>query len=169
MKKSVLTLRTAIAGLILIVIASFIYIRLTPDPPIPVDIRNKLKYEPYLLNADKGLVINKGSYKYDQNKETLSYVVHSDTYGELTISEQPTPQQFIDIPDVYNKVIDGLNRYSVFQNQLGTVYLTRPDGQKSGQTAVLNSSGVLMFVRSEKNLDDGQWRSIFNQVSLDKS
>lgn len=149
--------------------AILLYARLSPSPPIPGDIQNKLEFKPYLTDTKKGLTVDKSSYKYDQGKKTLSYIIHSYEYGNLIVSEQPTPQQFIDIPDVYNKVIDGLNRYSVFQNQLGTVYLTRPSDQKSGQTAVLNSSGVLMFVRSDKNLSDDQWRSIFNQINLEKS
>jgi hypothetical protein len=115
------------------------------------------------------LKIEEDTYKYDASQKGLSYIAAGSDFGRLTISQQPTPQSFIDIPNLYDKLVDNLNRYGVFQNPLGTVYLTRPDGQKSGQTAVLNSNGVLMFVRSEKNLDDGQWRSIFNQISLDKS
>lgn len=154
-----------LAALVLILILAGLFILLKPKQAIPKTIQKQLDFIPY---AAKGhdIRLDKNSYKYDPSQKGLSFTASSTEYGKLTFSEQPTPQQFIDIPDLYTKLIDKLNRYSVFNNQLGTVYLTKPADQKNGQTAVINSSGVLMFVRSEKDLTDSQWRKIFESVTL---
>ncbi|HET7673809.1 MAG TPA: hypothetical protein VFK11_04855 [Candidatus Saccharimonadales bacterium] len=145
-----------------------IYMALKPRSPIPGNIHKQLTFQPYIVK-DSSLKVEDKTYKYDAPQKTFSYVVSGAGFGKLTISQQATPQSFIDIPDLYEKLVDSLNRYGAFQNQFGTVYLTKPDGQKSGQTAVVNSSGVLMFIRSEKDLSDDQWRSIFTRISLEKS
>lgn len=142
---------------------------LKPKPPIPKTIQSQLDFTPYLVKPGAAITVDKGTYKYDPSQKGLSFVATGKDFGKLTISEQPTPQQFIDIPEVYSKLVDKLNRYSVFDNDMGTVYLTRPDDQHTGQTAVINSKGVLMFVRSAKNLSDDQWRKLFGSFALEKA
>jgi hypothetical protein len=142
---------------------------LKPKPPIPKNIQSQLDFTPYLVQPGTGITIDTSSYKYDASQKGLSFIARGKEYGKLTISEQPTPQQFIDIPEVYSKLVDKLNRYGVFDNAIGTVYLTRPDGQHTGQTAVINSKGVLMFVRSAKDLSDDQWRKVFGSFVLEKT
>jgi hypothetical protein len=142
---------------------------LKPKPPIPKNIQSQLDFTPYLIQPDTGVTIDKGSYKYDLSQKGLSFIATGKDFGKLTVSEQATPQQFIDIPEVYSKLVDKLNRYGAFDNDMGTVYLTRPDDQRTGQTAVINSKGVLMFVRSSKNLSDDQWRKLFGSFVLEKT
>ncbi len=169
-KKKPLFVALAIFGLIFIAadVAIGIYL-LKPRPPIPKNIQSQLDFTPYIIQPDAGIKVDVGSYKYDASQKGLSFIATGRDYGKLTISEQPTPQQFIDIPEVYSKLVDKLNRYSVFDNATGTVYLTRPDGQHGGQTAVINSKGVLMFVRSAKDLSDDQWRKLFRSFTLEKT
>lgn len=134
---------------------------------LPQNIQRQLDFKPFVVSSNStSLHVNKSSYKYDPSQQGLSFTISADSYGLLTVSEQTTPQAFIDIPDYYTKLLDTLNRYSVFDDSLGTVYLIHPKDQKTGQTAVLNASGVLMFVRSTKDLSDEQWRQIFNQLVL---
>lgn len=158
----------AIIGAVLLVavLAVGLYL-LRPRPAIPQAVQSRLTFTPYVVRPGGAISVDRQSYKYDPAEQGLSFVATGPKVGRLVVSEQPTPQQFIDIPDVYNKLVDGLNRYSVFDNQLGTVYLTKPKNQPSGQTAVLNSNGVLMFVRSEKDLSDGQWRVAFSSFRLE--
>ena len=157
----------ATVGVILVALAALAASYLLRNhSPIPSSIQSQLSFTPFVAGKE-GDVIGTDSYKFDAKNDLLSYVIHLESGTFLTVSEQSTPQQFIDIPDGYVKLTDGLNRYGVFVNPLGTVYLTRPKGQSAGQTAVLNASGVLMFVRSSKDLTDDQWRRVFNQFSLE--
>ena len=133
---------------------------------VPGDIQNRLDFKPFVLTAGAVVAVDASTYKYDSSQKLLSFVANSNNLGKLTFSEQTTPPQFIDIQDYYPKLVDTLNRYSAFDNQFGTVYLTRPKGQQAGQTAIMNASGVLMFVRSEKDLSDEQWRRVFNALQL---
>lgn len=155
-------------SLVLAIVTAGLFLILKPNQPIPQPIQKQLDFIPYIAKG-QDITPDKNSYKYDSSQKGLSFTVSSAQYGKLTFSEQSTPQQFIDIPDLYTKLVDKLNRYSVFNNQLGTVYLTKPSDQKNGQTAVLNSSGVLLFARSEKDLTDSQWRKIFETVRLQQA
>lgn len=135
---------------------------------LPQNIQRQLDFKPFVVSSNSTVLhVNKSSYKYDASQQVLSFTVSSGDYGLLTVSEQTTPQTFIDISDYYTKLLDTLNRYSVFDDSLGAVYLIQPKDQKTGQTAVLNASGVLMFVRSNKDLSDDQWRQVFNQFVLE--
>ncbi len=133
---------------------------------IPQSIQTQLNFTPFVVNKQSTLKVSSSSYKFDQELDGLSFIANSQSTGRLTISEQATPQEFIDVPDVYSKLVDGMNRYSVFQNQLGTVYLTRPGDQAAGQTAVTNADGVLLFIRSTRDLSDDQWRRIVDDLEL---
>lgn len=141
---------------------------LKPRPPIPGGIQSQLDFTPYLVKPATGITVDKATYRYDASQKGLAFTVYDRASDKFVVSEQSTPQQFIDIPELYNKVVDKFNRYGVFDNAIGTVYLTRPDGQ-SGQTAIMNSHGVLMFVRSSKDLGDDQWRRLFNSFELEKT
>jgi hypothetical protein len=105
--------------------------------------------------------------KYDSSLKLLSY--QSIAYGvNTTVSEQPTPQNFIDIPEVYDKVVTSYNQYENFDTAAGTVYLTRPKNQNGRQVAVMNSKGTLMFVKADRDLSDDQWRKFFNNLQIVK-
>ncbi|HUD11839.1 MAG TPA: hypothetical protein VMS08_05480 [Candidatus Saccharimonadia bacterium] len=42
------------------------------------------------------------------------------------MSGQTTPEEFTDIPAVYQKVLDGVNDYNDFDVNVGSVHLTQP-------------------------------------------
>ena len=144
-----------------------VHMALKPKSAVPADIRKQLDFTPYTVKPESTLKADGKSYKYDASQKGFSFVASGGGTGRLTVSEQATPQSFIDIPDLYTKLVDNLNRYGAFNNQMGTVYLTRPKDQPRGQTAVINSNGVLMFVRSAGDLRDDQWRKLFQSFSLE--
>jgi hypothetical protein len=115
-----------------------------------------------------GQVENKeGTVKYDSKLKLLSY--QSSAFGiNTTVSEQPTPDSFNDIPAVYQKVLDSWKEYASFGNSNGTVYLTRPGDQNGKEVGVLNSKGTLMFIKADKDLSNDQWKQLFNNLDIVK-
>ena len=147
----------AVLGLITIVI-----LLVAPKNPIPGPIKKQLT-STLLVPRGGGAVVDRASVNYDRNQKLLIFNV-AYVGIKLVVSQQPTPDQFVDIPDVYTKLIDGLNNYSSFDSSIGTVHLTKPTQAHGGQWGVLNTKGTLMFVKPDKNLTDDQWRTFFNHV-----
>ncbi len=102
--------------------------------------------------------------KYDYTENLFSFVAHTDDGTTITISEQATPGSFVDIPQSYDKLTEGLHSYKAFDSQAGKVNLTRPSQLNGAQSAVLNSKGTLLFMRPSKDLSDDTWQKIFNNL-----
>ena len=133
-----------------------------PRPLIPPEINNQFT-SVILVAKNPQVKNNPDTVKYDNKLKLLSY--HTTAYGvDTIISEQPTPESFIDIPQVYQKVLESWKQYKSFDTTLGTVYLTRPGDQNGKVVGVLNSKGTLMFVKPEKDLTDDQWRLFFKSL-----
>lgn len=105
----------------------------------------------------------KNLINYDTQQGTLSITTIGD-HNELVMSEQQTPQIFTNIPQYFPTLLGKLNQYGQFQTSLGDVELTHPTELHGNQTAVLNSSGTLVFVRPQYNLSVSQWTSYFNNL-----
>jgi hypothetical protein len=145
-------------GLIILVI-----LLVLPKNPIPGQIKAQVT-STLLVPQGSGILVDRLGVKYDAKDKLLTYTA---TYAgtKLTVSEQPTPDQFVDIPAVYTKLTDGLNNYLSFDANIGTVHLTLPKELAGKQAAVVNTKGTLMFVKPDTNLSDDQWRKFFNAVS----
>lgn len=128
---------------------------------IPAGIQSKLDFTPLLPRQNADTTIKQTSFAYSSEVMQLSFTVSSKTLGTIAFGEQATPQDFVTTPDSYTKLIDSINRYATFTSHTGTVYLTRPASQASGQTAVMNTGEVVVFVRSAHDLSDGQWQAFF--------
>jgi hypothetical protein len=91
----------------------------------------------------------------------------SERFGvQLSFSEQATPQVFNDVPQYYPSLLSKLNQYANLGTANGTVYLTKPKELQGGQTAVLNNSGTLLFVRPSQNMSSDEWRRLFNTMHV---
>jgi len=130
-----------------------------PREPIPNSIREQLT-SPLLLPRAAQANIDRSSVKYNSDDKLLTYRV---TYrgSLLLVSEQPTPEQLVDIPAAYDKVVENMNQYSSFVVSAGTVHLTRPKDAGGVQVAVMNAKGTLMFVKSDRDLSNDDWRRLF--------
>lgn len=167
-EKYTYVLASSLATLVLALAAALIYAH-TAASPIPSNVRKQLTFTPFIAASTDAFAVDQVShYTYDTSNQTLRFTLQSKATGTLTVSEQPTPPQFIDIDSYYTKLVDTLNRYSAFDSQFGTVYLTKPSTLPNGQMAIMNADGVLVFVRSEKDLNDDTWRQIFTTLNLDK-
>jgi hypothetical protein len=151
--------------LVVVAIGATAYYFLRPQPVIPAAIKTQLT-STLLMPTDKTVaVIDQGSIKYDSKIKVLTYDVQFDGV-KVVISEQPTPESFIDIADVYTKVLESMNEYKKFELAIGVIHLTRPPDLKGKQSAVLNSKGTLLFANPKQDLTEDQWRRFFHNIQL---
>ena len=151
----------ALAGIV-------IFTQVKSEQIIPENIKKQLSFNVILPTGPETLKIDKTSIKYSADEKLLVYEVNMEDGNKLVISEQPSPESFIDVPQSYDKLISSLQQYAAFDTQKGRVFLTKPENLKGGQTAVMNSSGVLLFIRPNKALTDDSWKQIFNDLEIVK-
>ena len=101
----------------------------------------------------------------DPSYKSLTFKAKSHV-TELIITQQATPENFTDIPQLYDKTVEAMKPYGSIDTKQGKVTLTTPDKSNNNQVAVMNNHGTLVFVRSEKDLDNDQWRQFFNGLQL---
>lgn len=148
-------------GLVVIVV-----MLLGPKPPVPAEIKRAVT-STILVPQARNVTVARESMKYDPQLKLLTYSAVA--YGIKTIvSQQPTPESFIDIPQVYDKVVASMNEYKKFDTDSGTVHLTRPKDLGGKQAAVMNAKGTLTFVKPERDLSEDQWRKLFNNLAVVK-
>lgn len=152
-----------VTALGLVVIAAML---LAPKPPVPVEVKRAVT-STILVPKVRGVEVSRESMSYSSQLKLLTYI--TTVYGtKAVVSEQPTPESFIDIPQVYDKVVSNMSEYAKFDTNSGTVHLTRPKDLKGKQAAVMNTKGTLMFVKPERDLTEDQWRKLFNGIEVIK-
>jgi hypothetical protein len=134
---------------------------------VPEEIASQLDFSPFVVMTPKKNNMQVYSYKYDPDTKTLSYIVRLHDSRQLTFNEQASPSNFDEIPELYSKLLDGLNRYADISTSNGRLYLTRPKDGK--QVGVLNERGVLLFVRANtQDLSEQQWKSLIERLEIEK-
>jgi len=155
--------RLYIIGLLLALlsIASLLYI--LNSSPIKKEIRKQVAFAIMVPTDNKSL--QKNSEKYNSTEKILTYKA---TYKnvELVISEQAMPDQFVDIPQAYDKFLQQLPTYSSFQSINGNVHLAKPANLHGITLAVMDGKGTLMIVRPNKTIADDDWRRFFNDSKV---
>ena len=147
------------AGLVVIVVMLVL-----PKPPIPGSLKQQLT-STLIVPSHKQATIDRSSAKYDGSLKVLSFTVGTAGH-KLVMAEQPTPDQFVDVPQAFQKVLENMNEYDSFDSVMGTVHLTKPQSLHGGQTAVLNAKGTLLFATPAANLSTDQWRRFFNSFTV---
>jgi hypothetical protein len=149
-----LVVASAVGVLILVVVGLKVVLR----PAIPQSVISEAPFAIFYPKPGGHIMLQKDSYKYSPSTKQLSFVAtyegHRVVYGE-----QPTPDQFNDIPEYYPKLIEKLNGYGTVENMLGKFNLTRPTEVKH-QVAVAYIQGTLMFIQSDDDLSNDQWRRL---------
>lgn len=135
-----------------------------PTSPISSKVKRQLT-STLLMPLDYSVKIDRASVNYDGVGKLLVYNVLTDG-TKIVVSEQPTPDQFVDIPGVFDKLVASMNEYKSFDVDVGTVHLTKPKSINGKQAAVLNAKGTLLFAKSEAKLSDDQWRGFFNHLQV---
>ena len=152
----ILTLTVIVMGVL-----AFIQWRL----PVPQSVIDQTTFV-VMVPEGKDIKVEKNTMEVSkpqgQDDEVLNYTATIDG-KEVLVGQQPTPQQFIDIPKTYEKVVEQSNQYASFETTVGTVYLTRPQKQ---QIAMLNAKGTYMLAQASDDLTEDQWRRFFRSVTL---
>jgi|ERR1700683_5193681 len=145
----------AVAALVLV---------LLPKPTVPTKIRQQLS-STLILPTGKQFAVDNATVKYDSSLRVLSFTAHAFD-STLVVSEQPSPEQFTDVPAAYQKVTEQMNDYYDFATSLGTVHLTTPTQLGGKQAAVINADGTLTFIKPSSNLSTTQWRQFFTSFQV---
>jgi hypothetical protein len=151
-------------SLAIVVIGVAVFLLLRPSGPIPNSIKSQLTSTLFLPQPSKE--VDPSTVKYDSSGQLLTYRIN---YAGKTMiaTEQPTPDEFVDVPDVYTKLVTGLSQYDQFDCAQGTVYLTKPASfGGSDEVAVMNSKGTLSFMHVEGELSTNQWKQFFNNFEV---
>ena len=132
--------------------------------PLPKQISSQLKFIPFVTQKTAQVSLPE-AVTYNSSAQVLTYQTYfSGTH--LVTSEQPTPESFSDVPQAYNALINKMRGKDNFDSVNGTVNITYPVELNGTQTAVMNSKGVLIFVKPDKNLSTNDWKQFFNNLQI---
>ncbi len=137
-------------------------IRRQPQPVLP-SIASQLQFSPFVVTHSGGSSVV--SQKYDKDSQVYFFVMKTSRGDEFTVSEQASPVNFSEIPDLYTKLLDGMHKYDTVETANGTVNLVQP---KPGQSeAVMNERGVLMFIHSDlANVSKSTWKQAVESLDI---
>lgn len=163
-------LHTGVAVVVVMVVAvgSYYGIRLhgrealTPAvAEAAVAVRTEPNYDP-LVPSD----VETTSKSYDGQKNVVAY---DTTFSEarLTVSEQALPANFTTDPTAILRAADSINAKQKIDTVKGTIFIATSDTDKS-QMGLFASKTVLVFIHTDKTLDDVSWKS-FVELLTQKS
>jgi hypothetical protein len=151
--------------IILVSAATALYLTKNNSNPIPTDIKNKADFK--VIYPSKTSQIDKSSYQYQDEQNTLTFNVIKD--GDKII--QPAPDNLGSDSQPYYPAL-GIHPYAQFKTSLGQVALTKfwqsQTLKPAGQSAVLASGGTLLIANSQKNLSNAEWKNLFESLKIAK-
>jgi hypothetical protein len=157
-------LSIAIASALAVLIFAIIGLQFANRPTIPSAVSSKVNFVMFYPQPSKKIIIDTKTFKYDTSLKQFSFIVNFQGHA-ITFAEQPTPEQFSDIPQYFPTLLDKMRSYATFENAIGQVALTRPAEVKN-QVAVMNSKGTLTFAQTNGDMSADQWRELFNNLKL---
>lgn len=168
--RSYTTIQLIIGGLLLVVLTGILtfgviqYINSRDSSIIPRSILQHVDFQIYApISNGQPWTVPKNTVSFNSSTGILTITATSSA-NSLSMNEQQTPEVFTNIPQYYPTLLNKLNEYDQIQTILGTVGLTHPTELHGQQTAILNSSGTLVFVRPKHNLNMSAWTSFFNNL-----
>jgi hypothetical protein len=115
------------------------------------------------LTDGTGKQVAKPEFKYDEEKKVLGFVTDYNE-AKLTISQQPLPDQLKTHPGQLEGIARSVGATLPFETQKGRAYVATDDKLKS-QIVVFATQEVMVFVRSNKELDNDEWTFYINQLT----
>ena len=152
---------------LLLIFAAFVCIAgalvLRRDKPvIPASISSQAVSTIFVPKGDM-YRIDSASAKYDAPDKLLTFKITSKGKSVATFAEQPTPDQFVDIPESAPKFFQQAGEYKVFASNYGTVHLLHL-GKSVNNAAAMNAQGTLLFVNPSIKFSEDDWRRLFKQL-----
>lgn len=137
--------------------------------PIPAQIRSQLTFSPFVLPNNSGYVTTDYKFNAAEDKvHILSYLVTSKDVT-VSVSEYTQPPEFTDIPEYKDRFLSNIaKQYDTVQTSNGAIYLGRQALQNNKQLGVMIERGLLVFMSPDKDLDSTQWRSLGDQLEIQK-
>lgn len=129
--------------------------------PIPEKIHERLSFDVYLPDPVKAQ-IDQNTFTFNEEEQALTFAVTSNGV-RILITQQPEPAIFKE-GEVYQHLLNKMRQYDEVKTTIGTATLTSPEELKGGQTAVINTKGILLFAKPDKNLTSEEWRNFFNSL-----
>lgn len=105
----------------------------------------------------------KPEFKFDQEKKVLGYMTkYNDT--AMTISQQALPEQLKSDRSTLGSVAKSIGAAIRLETQKGVAYIAT-DQKTLTQTALFATDEVLVFIRTDKKLDNESWKFYINQLN----
>lgn len=145
--------------------ASLIIFNVFRGSPLPDNIAKNVDYVVFI--PDDPWTFDKNSMTFNDKAKVLS-ITATNGNSKLSISQQLTPAQFIDVPQYFPTLLQKLGQYDSFGTSKGTVYLTHPQEFAGKTQAVLNENGTLLFAAPSNELTPKEWREFFNNLQIVK-
>jgi hypothetical protein len=149
---------------LLAAVLMIVHVALRPKTIVPNTISSQLTITLFVPQVHD-IAAARATVKYDSSLQLLTFIVPMDG-TMLTVSEQPTPDSFVDVPAVYTKTIESMEGYETFDSAQGTVDLTRPTNNDNKQVAVMNTKGTLLFIKANRDLTTDQWKQFFHTLTI---
>jgi hypothetical protein len=130
---------------------------------IPNDIKKQVT-STVLVPRSSDYSVDKESTKYDKTNKLLSFQIKNNNTTIATLTEQPTPETFTDIPEFGAKFFQQAGEYKTFDSSTGTVHLLHP-GKGINDAAAMNAKGTLMFINPKTKFSEDDWRKLFQSIS----
>lgn len=131
-------------------------------PPIPGPIKRQVT-STILVPKGSGYLVDRESVKYASKDKLLTFKITKNDQQVATITEQPTPDTFVDIPEFSPKFFQQAGEYKTFDSINGTVHLLHPQkGIKDA--AAMNAKGTLIFVNPSVPFTEDDWRKLFKSI-----
>ncbi len=131
-------------------------------PPIPRNVKSKV-ISTILVPRHANYSVDRESAKFETTNKLLTFKIMRNNMVVATITEQPTPDTFTDIPTFSQKFFEQAGEYKTFDSVNGTVHLLHPQkGVKDA--AAMNAKGTLMFVNPSVPFTEDEWRKLFQSI-----
>jgi hypothetical protein len=121
-------------------------------------VRTEPNYEP-LIPSDTETTTK----SYDGQKNVVAY---NTTFSEarVTVSQQPLPANFPNDPSALLRAADSINAKKRVDTIKGPIFIATSDIDKS-QMGLFASKTVLVFIHTDKTLDDVSWKSFIELLT----
>lgn len=132
-------------------------------PPLPSPVKAQVT-STILIPKGADYSVDRETAKYEKTNKLLTFKIKKKDVTIATITEQPTPDTFTDIPTFSQKFFEQAGEYKTFDSINGTVHLLHPQkGVKDA--AAMNAKGTLMFVNPSIVFSEDDWRKLFQNIT----
>lgn len=129
----------------------------TPTTQAAATVRKAPNFQPLVPSAEKA-----SSTKYDGKRNMVSYT--TDFSGSrVTVSQQGLPETFKKDPAALMKAADSIRAKQRIPTDKGELFVASND--TGDQMAVFADAQVLVFVHTDKKLDDISWKSFVDLLT----